>query len=283
MPITAKIILHSKVRTLEEITTWELHYPRFIHSEFMTHRVFSRNAASSRAIPTLKMLRNILKDMAMPVEWGANNPGMQSKSLLTGWKKWTARTIWKTAGYTAVGFAYLMYKCGAHKQIVNRIVEPWSWITVLMTTTQLSNFFELRAHKDAQPEIRELAERMLDAYEVSKPQKIGMYDWHIPFVDRNVWWTGIPFSGNDDLDTALYTSIARAARVSYLNHDGKMSTWDADKKLAAQLIESRPLHASPAEHQVQYNPDEPDPGNLVGPFVQFRKILEKGVYNLKTK
>ena len=229
------------------------------------------------------MLKSILKEMAMPVEWGANNPGMQSKSVLTGWKKFAARTIWKTAGYTAVGFAYLMYKAGAHKQIVNRIVEPWSWITVLMTTTQLSNFFELRAHKDAQPEIRHLAYLMLDAYKHSRPQTLGVRDWHIPFVKKNVFWSGDALSGNQPLDDALYTSVARSARVSYLNHEGKASTTEEDRKLTTRLIESRPLHASPAEHQAQYNPNDPNPGNLVGPFVQFRKVLEKRVYNLKDR
>jgi len=230
------------------------------------------------------MLKSILQEMAMPIEWGANNPGMQSKSLLTGWKKWAARTIWKAAGYTAVGFAYLMYKSGAHKQIVNRIVEPWSWITVLMTTTQLSNFFELRAHKDAQPEIRHLAYRMLETYKNSRPTTLARGEWHIPFSDsKNSVYMGEALNGLESLDDALYSSVARCARVSYLNHDGNKSTVEQDRKLASQLIMSRPLHASPAEHQAQYNPDAPNPGNLVGPFVQFRKVLEKRVYNLKDR
>lgn len=280
--IKAKLILHSKVKTGEEITSWILTFHRYVLAEFNTHRVFSRNAASSRAIPTLKQLRRVLTNMAVPVEWGANNPGMQSKSLLEGWKKLVARIIWRTAGYTAVLLAYLMYLVGVHKQIVNRIIEPWTWTTVLMTTTDLQNFFELRAHKDAQPEIRVLAELMKLEYETSFPKNLLEGDWHVPFSER-FRIHGEFNSGLTWLDDELYSSIARAARVSYMNHDGSRSTMNEDVKLANKLIKMRPLHASPAEHQVQYNPKNPNPGNLYGPFVQLRKILEKEVYKLDSR
>lgn len=270
----AKLLLHSKVKTGEEITTWELTFHRFILSEFNTHRVFSRNAASSRAIPTLKILKRVLMDPAIPVEWGANNPGMQSKSLLTGWRNLAARTIWRGASFAAVAFAYLMYKAGVHKQIVNRIVEPWVWVTVLMTTTDLKNFFDLRAHPDAQPEIQVLARDMIREYLNSTPYSLEENEWHAPY-------TYISSSDEkSEVEEKLLQSVARCARVSYLNHDGKETTLEQDVNLAKKLISMRPIHASPAEHQVKYDPINPDPGNLRGPFVQFRKIIEKTVYSL---
>lgn len=271
---SAKLLLHSQTPTGEEITTWELTFCRFVLAEFNTHRVFSRNAASSRAIPTLKILKRVLTDPAIPVEWGANNPGMQSKSLLTGWRNLAARTIWRASSWVAVLFAYLMYKVGVHKQIVNRIVEPWVWVTVLMTTTDLKNFFDLRAHPDAQPEIQVLARAMIEEYLSSYPYSLEEGDWHSPYVVISHKDT------DSEVEEKLYQSVARCARVSYLNHDGKETTLEQDVKLAKKLISMRPIHASPAEHQVKYDPVNPDPGNLRGPFVQFRKIIEKTVYSL---
>ena len=65
--IKAKIIADSINSKRCRLTSWVLEYPRFIHAEIMIHRVFSRNAASSRAIPTEKIIQNIIDDPAMPV------------------------------------------------------------------------------------------------------------------------------------------------------------------------------------------------------------------------
>ena len=259
MTISAKIIADSVSPAGARITTMEIYYPRFIHAEFMTHRVFSRNAASSRAIPIMKMLKTIISDMAMPYHWGANQPGMQAKMELTGWRKWLAKTLWRTAGYVAVGFAYLMFKAGAHKQIVNRITEPWSHIRVCVTSTEWQNFFALRNHEDAQPEIKRLAMHMLYTFHRSIPRKLREGDWHLPYVEPKDWADTLQaaqiagFRGNEAYDESLrqliLISTARCASTSYKTVDGKEMTWDRAVGLGEKLLGSTPLHASPAEHQ----------------------------------
>lgn len=276
--ISAKIIEGSINQTGKKITTFELTYPRFIHAELMTHRVFSRNSASSRAIPTKKILENIWNNMAMPMHWGQNQPGMQAFSELSSFRKFLAKTIWKLSGYIALFFAWLLNKIGAHKQIVNRIIEPWSHITVILTTTELDNFFELRDHKDAQPEISLLARKMKDVMNLFEYKILKNDEWHLPYVTENE-------KLKYPLGTLIKISVARCARVSYLTHDGVLSTIDKDIQLYNKLVGSQPLHASPTEHQASLiltTNDKKYQGNFNG-FVQFRKILEEKFSGINSK
>jgi hypothetical protein len=138
----------------------------------MTHRQFSRNAASSRAIPIRKMLKAILAEPATFVEWGANGKGMQSKALLSPTRRKFAKAIWAAGCYVAVALSWLMDKVGAHKQLANRLTEPFAHMTTLVTATEWDNFFALRAHPDAQPEFQALADLMLFAYVEERPRKL---------------------------------------------------------------------------------------------------------------
>ena len=226
------------------ITTMLLRYPRFVHAELMTHRVFSRNASSSRAIPVMTMLKQIIFDPAMPEYWGANEKGMQAKRELTGWRLRAAKTLWRLARYPAVAAAFIAYKIGLHKQIANRICEPWAHITVLVTSTEYRNFFNLRLHKDAQPEIRILAEKMADKMAKSDPTWLMPGEWHLPFVTH-----GDVNNPTLTPSNLIALSVARCARTSYLTHDKQSPSREQDLALYDRLVGSTPLHASPAEHQ----------------------------------
>lgn len=226
------------------LTTIQARYPRFIHAEVMTHRVFSRNASSSRAIPVAKMLSQVWNDPAMPIRWGQNIPGMQAGGELSGWRKTVAKGLWKTAGRVACAFAWGMMKAGLHKQWANRILEPWQYISVVITSSEWDNWNSLRRHKDAQPEIKALADDIASVMEASKPE---VKLWHIPYVtkqERNDY-----LDGKVQLDTLLKCSVARCARVSYLTHDGANPDIAKDVELYNRLVGSRPIHASPTEHQ----------------------------------
>lgn len=274
MTATAKVIADSVSAEGIRITTFQLKYPRFIHSEFMTHRVFSRNASSSRAIPVMKMLKQVWNDPAMPLHWGQNQAGMQAKAELSGFKRWAAKTLWKAAGRVMCGAAWLMTKVGLHKQVANRILEPWQFIHVIVTATDWDNFFELRDHEDAQPEIRDLAIKMREAMAASAPQLLVGNRWHLPYVTQDeVAQYGFVL--------ARKLSAARCCRVSYLTHDGRKPSVEEDLKLCERLAGARPIHASPFEHQA--SPDATDwhgnwafpnlHGNLRG-WVQYRKFIE---------
>ena len=163
MSISARVVADSISPSGKRITTFVLTYPRFIHAEFMTHRVFSRNAASSRAIPARKIRASVRREPALPVYWGANQAGMQAEAELKGLKLFFVKLLWLKAMYLMLLFNWLFEKLGLHKQIANRALEPWFNITVVCTSTEWSNFYHLRNHPKAQPEIKALAEAMLEA------------------------------------------------------------------------------------------------------------------------
>jgi len=240
--IKAKIIADSISVYGDRITTFELEYPRFIHSEFMTHRQFSRNAASSRAIPVNKMIEHVVANPAEPTHWGKNMAGMQAKEELQEQELSQVKALWNEAKETACKIALKMQEQGAHKQIVNRILEPFQIIKVVMTTTEIQNFFYLRAHPDAQPEIKALAELMLEEYNKSKPRHLSSGKWHVPYYNEGYW----PDQQGVTLEEALAISASCCAQVSYRKLDKSL---EKAKDIYKRLVETKPVHASPFEHQ----------------------------------
>lgn len=287
MTIEAKIICDSIGPNGVRLTTYVLKYPRFIHSEFMTHRMFSRNASSSRAIPFEKQLQMIVNDMAMPLEFRKNQKGMQAGEALDEKSQLKAEHAWITAANHAMAWAEKLSELGVHKQYVNRLVEPFVHISVVVTGTEYSNFFALRHHSMAQPEIAELARQMWEVYKTNQPYKLQLGCWHLPFVTTIE--IANEFAAQDitkiDWSPLIKRSVARCARVSYNNHDGTSSTQEQDNALHDRLLAEQPIHASPAEHQAQAREhayegdcqwqctDEEFSGNLRG-WTQYRKTLK---------
>ncbi len=265
--IEAKVIADSVSEVGKRITTLQLVYPRFIHAEFMTHRVFSRNASSSRAIPVAKMIEQVRTNPAMPIHWGKNQAGMQAREELTGVQLAIVRDEWKEAAYQAAEIAESMMNQGAHKQIANRILEPFQHIHVVVTATEFDNFFALRDHPDAQPEIRQLAICMKNAMAGSVQRVLKEEEWHLPYIldDEH---DALP------VEDLCKISAARCARVSYLKHDGTSPDVAEDLALFTKLVGSVPIHASPVEHQASpLNDPEAHSGNLKG-WLQYRKLVE---------
>jgi len=240
--IKAEVIKAS--RNPEGIALWTvaLTYPRFIHAELMTHRLFSRNASSSRAVPIFKSIMAVLKGSVAPVSWGSHKPGMQAGADLKGWRLSLTKGAWNAAKYFAVGCAYVAMKAGAHKQVVNRILEPWSNITVLVSTTDWANWDALRNHEDADPTIHALAEEIIRARKTAVIDYLKPGEWHMPYVSQSE----LLQYGKEN---ALKMSVARCARVSYLTHGGETPNWENDVALYERLAHHSPMHASPLEHQ----------------------------------
>lgn len=264
--IQAKIIEDSINRQGKRLTTFVLRYPRFVHAELLTHRQFSRNASSSRAIPAKKLINQAINDIAWPVHWGKNQPGMQARQELSKWRIFLIKKLWKMAAFLMVCFAHFLNKLALHKQVVNRILEPFTHISTIVTATEFDNFFALRTHPDAQPEIKVLAELMLVEYNNSKPKLILQGEWHLPFVSSLERHTL-------DLETQLKCSVARCARVSYLNHEGKL---DINKDIGLHDDLYRDGHVSPFEHQATPLGWVAASGNFVG-WKQYRKTLANEV------
>lgn len=250
--IVAKIVTDSVNEAGNRITTFELEYPRFIHSELMTHRLFSRNAMSSRAVPISKMIEQVRNNPAIPVHWGKNKAGMQADEELGSLHKTSAKMAWERAAYKASVEAENMANYGAHKQIVNRLLEPFQMMKTVLTATEFDNFFWLRCHEDAQPEIKVLADCMWDTLQDSEPELLKEGEWHTPYVEHFRASNGGAFleyrleGVGLSLEEALKLSASCCAQVSYRVLDNSL---EKALKIYDKLIESKPVHASPVEHQ----------------------------------
>lgn len=283
MTYAAKIIADSIAQDTR-LTTMEVCFPRFILAEFNTHRVFSRNSASSRAIPVEKRIAQVRENPFVPEAFTKNQKGMQADVTLADAQQSTAEMIWRKAAENACVEAEALAKLGVHKQHANRLLEPFVWHTVVVTSTEWENFFRLRTDKAAQPEMQIVAKLMREAYEASEPRKLHMGMWHLPYVTDEEWAAldTLAYGTPNERDgweslrrTYVYCSVVRCAAVSYERQD-------ALRPLHEILVRHDNLaaagHWSPFEHQAKVadrsQGELPRPGNFRPPWTQYRKTFE---------
>lgn len=240
----------------------EVTFPRFVLAEFNTHRTFSRNSASSRAIPTAKLIERVETDPAMPLEWGRNKAGMSASDLLPADQAQEAQRVWLRARDAAVAGAKRLLDLQVHKQELNRLLEPFLWHTVIVSATEWENFFELRCAPNAAPELRAAAVAMREALAASIPQTLPYGQWHTPLMQ--------PDESGLELETRRRVSAARCARVSYLTHQGTREI-DGDLALYERLRGDR--HLSPFEHVATPVSGTGFQANFRG-WVQMRREIE---------
>lgn len=262
MTVRAKIIADSISEAGDRLTTFELQFHRFILAEMNTHRLFSRNSASSRAVPVHKQIERVETDPALPVAYMYNQPGMQASEPMTPEDEAEAEKIILDIRDAVVDGVKKLNELGPidpetgkalglHKQWANRYLEPFQWHTAIISSTEWENFFAQRATVKSplgQPEIRAVTDLMVPLLEESVPQLLTEGQWHLPYIQDDEW--------DLDVEVLKELSAARCARVSYLTHDGKRSP-EADMKLFERLAGARPPHASPLEHVAT-----PDPENF---------------------
>lgn len=266
---TAKCLVH-----YENLWTFELTYPRYIHSEFMTHRVFSRNASSSRAIPVKRMIEQVRENTVIPPKVFMNQKGMVGETEADPVTTTAFHVIWEEAAENACKTAEMMERLGIHKQHVNRILEPFQFIKVIVTATDWYNFFVLRLAPDAQPEIRELASAIYDEMNRYHNKDVGVLE-----LDKEHIVVSIPYITDEDIKEIgkeeyhllMKISAARCARVSYNNHDGSKPDIEKDLKLYGHLYDSK--HMSPMEHACIRDEDHRKNANLTG-WKSLRYLIE---------
>ena len=221
----------------KRLTTFQLKFWRAILPEITRHRVFSFCVRSSRANPTINLINQVKNTPYGPSHWGMNQKGMVADNELTGKALEVAQYTWKTAALTAASCAESLKDAEVHKQVVNRLLEPFTYSDMVLAGTDFDNFFDLREAPDAQPEIRELALAMHKALDASTPIELKEGEWHLPYIsaeDRN----------KANTDVLCKVSCARCARVSYKAFDGSSSI-DKDLALFNRLKDSK--HWSPME------------------------------------
>lgn len=249
MQPSAKVIADSISPEGVRLTTMQVTFHRFVLAEFNTHRVFSRNSASSRAIPAAKMMKRIEEEEIEPLEWTSEQRGMRGGEPLIGRKGALARGAWAHACRAALMDAQELVELGVHKSVANRLLEPFASHTAVVTATAWQNFFEQRCSPLAQPEIRVAAEMMREAHEASKPQELVEGEWHLPYIESEDWsaMAGLTELGKSMYPEMVKVSAARCARVSYLTQDGKRDIQE-DFNLYERLVSAKPAHWSPLEH-----------------------------------
>lgn len=313
---SAKIIAHSKAPNGEELITMEVELHRFILPEFNTHRSFSRNFQSSRAVPIEKMIEQVRNDPAMPVHWGKNQTGMVAESELDAKVYWEEANdgycsishlsppeqAWKAAKDQAVYFAIAFMEAGYHKQLVNRLLEPFMKTKGVVTATKdaYAAFFKLRCHKDAQPEIKLLAERMQKALCESTPEVLQYGDYHLPYVHKDLFANREESKVTGkylDICNAIKISTSCCSQVSYRRLDDSLTkalkVYDMLNLPVDGVYPEDPPHFSPTEHiarvmedvmiesstdyrTTHYYPDQTGNFNSAV-FWQYRKALECGL------
>ncbi|AUZ94810.1 hypothetical protein [Agrobacterium phage Atu_ph04] len=255
--ISAKIICASMGEHAPPIYTAELVYPLPIHAEFMTHRAFSKNSASLRAIPTKSVIKQLQDNPFVPIHMGKNQSGMQADEtndqlvkvlrkdflgrLFRLKEEVTVQEAWLRARDAAIEIAEAISDANYHKQVVNRILAPFLHNRVLSTGVSFDNFMGLRDHKDAEPHIRELAARLKEAIEYAPVDYLHANQYHLPYITQHEKETL-------SIEHQIKISVARNARVSYNLTDGSKSTVQKDLELFERLAGSVPVHASPTEH-----------------------------------
>lgn len=294
--ITVKTVADSITDGGDRLTTFEWTYPRCIHSEVLTHGSLRRNSASSRAIPASTLRRRVIDEPFIPMHWGQNQKGMQADGEITDTAE--AEAWWLRARTSAAEFHREGEALGLHKQVVNRVIEPFMTITIIISATDWANFFHLRKHKDAEPHFQRLAGLAWEAYHDVMPTYRKPGEWHLPYADDSGTWMStvnhlvpnlpeLPAIGEDNVlfphidrnavsDTLRKIATGRCARVSYLTHNGVRDVVE-DIALHDRLIQNGkdggPMHMSPFEHPCMAVGD----GKRIGPFTgwrQYRKMFD---------
>jgi thymidylate synthase ThyX len=270
-PTYAHVLEASATPIGEHLTTLEVFMPRIILAEFNTHRVFSRNVSSSRAIPVLTMLRNLKKNAFTPSYWGKNQKGMQAKHELTGFALVQAKFWWAFAIQINTFITKRLHGTGLHKQLANRWIEPAVYVKAVVSATEFGNFLELRVHEDAQPEIIDLAAKVKEALECASHRVLSAdrtthLGWHLPYITQFERET-VP------LAQLLCSSVARCARTSYMPQGGGPVNYVKERQTYVDLVGAVPRHSSPAEHPACLALT--NLGNFQG-FTQLRHMIEAG-------
>lgn len=280
MSYDVKVLADSTSPDAVRITTLCCTYPRFIHSELMTHRVFGRNAASSRALPPERVIENIQNHPFVP-DFNKRVKGMGHGDPLNEHDAKIARTTWLNARDKAVQAASVLIDLDVDKARINRLLEPFSWMTTIITATEWSNFFALRQPSNdrpvpqidfpAQAEFQVVARMMRDAVRDSTSVALDYGQWHLPlFADRELYDIGDAIKSgsftSDDLQLeAAKISAGRCARVSFDTHS---QYEDPDVSLERFARLSGSAHWSAMEHSARPMVFEDDYFDaLIGPKI----------------
>lgn len=263
--IDVKLLKYSCSNEAIHLYTFEVEIPRVILAEWNTHGIMNSNAQSSRAVPVAKLIEQVQKNPYYPPIWGKNQRGMQAyernDELVWGMP---VDAFWQDCINDACNKAHALDQAKYHKQIANRVIEPYSHTKLVISGTEWDNFFNLRIHHAAEPNIREMAIQIYQTMRTASPQSLNPGEWHLPYIDTYHNKNGkivYSFKGKKlTTEQAIRVSLACIAKVSYRSLDPSPEAVD---KIINTLFpdDGSPIHASPSQHiatpfQYPYDADE---------------------------
>jgi len=249
MQTTVEVIKDSIGPNKVRLTTFLCIYPRIIHAEHLRHRTQSFSVASSRAIPYSKVRKQVDEDPFIPLAFQKAHKGMQGSEYIAGSDLEEAEHLWRCASNQILKYADDLEAKGVTKQLLNRLIEPWTMTRVVCTATEWENFFSLRINPAAEIHIQDLAKKMKAAMDASSPEYMEAGRWHCPFIDGDDYQWAIDRNLNkEDRERAfIKISAARNARTSYGKNIGK--SIEEEFRLTYDLLLDR--HLGPFEHICQ--------------------------------
>jgi len=244
MAYEARILADSISPAKHRLTTFLVTFPRIVLAEVNTHKMLSKSSASSRAIPVEKRIAAVEADPFVPEAFGRNKAGMQHDEVLEGDADAAARFHWAIAQQGMIAQARVLAGINVHKQLANRLLEPFSWHTAIISGTDWDNFWHLRVHPAAQGEFSKAAAMMLNLYSSSAPRRLEYGEWHLPFVPELDIEAVRREGAQPEWVNWAKVSVARCGRVSFNRHELR----DFDKDIARAEEFARNGHMAPLEH-----------------------------------
>lgn len=285
--VDAKCILKSKnTFTQDEVVTYQVYVPKWLQAQINKHRTFSICWESSRAKPTMQVIKQVLFNPFVFDEFGKNGKGMQPQVNLSGFSKWFNKQLWLKSRFFMCLMAYLSYKTGAHKETVNRYLEAWMMTSGTITATEWANFNNLRLDHKSQSVMQELAHKMQASYANISTQLLEPGEWHLPYIKGGYLdnWDSCKGYYFKDYEVCIHsgynpskpTAQQIATSIAVSGRCGRHSTPEKDMALFKFFREDRPAHLTPLEHAclAVRNPNDPLCANLSG-FISYRKFIPK--------
>lgn len=244
-----KIILDSIAPSGGRLTTFQITLPRIVLAEFNTHRMLSRNSASSRAIPVEKMIKRVSDDPFVPTYFGKNQKGMQAETELEEVERVNAKNAWTEACRSSIKYAQIFKDLGLHKQLANRILETFNWHTIVCSATEYENYFGLRDNAQAAPEIRDSAHESQELYKKNEPTLLEDGAYHLPYVAGPNYDLVQLVDAGYSMKELCEISVGRCAAVTYLNQENQTDPAGDIDRAVKRLLPSG--HMSPFEHPAE--------------------------------
>lgn len=277
--ISAFVVEDSKVGN-NRLTSLVLKFPRTVLAEFNTHRVFSRNSASSRARSVKATIKEVIENPYIPL-WTINKAGMsghwasprveaEATEVYLAGRDAAVRTALAllvgsdriegfgrddkeiASRYSEVVDYYYdhMYSgtgaepdfgLSVHKQVLNRVLEPYMFHEVIVTSSYFDNFLKLRDHNEADPAIWGVSHLLGEAIAHSEPT---ISEIHAPF-SSNLEKTLILGQPWPVARPHLIKSAMESAQISY-NDKSRAIKSTATAERGESLLTAG--HLSPFEH-----------------------------------